>query len=293
MSHFTHLRTFLEAYRSGSFSRAAERLGITQPAASLHIQSLEALVGKPLFIRQARGVIATEAADELARSVSPFIDGLEAKIDSFRSGQESGGTLHMAGPPDFFHYRLGTILAPLMNDGYHIRFHTGNKQRIYALLQAGSVDLAVTASVPDERLYGFAHLLTERMLLVHSPALAKAIGPQPTAEGLASLPLIAYDEELPLIRALWTSLFQVAPEIQAAFTIPDLRIIRDLVIGGHGWSVLPDYHCMEALQDGRLVSPTAIDQAPTNHLWLAWNRRATNRSRTAYIRDYILRMFAH
>ncbi|MCE3094854.1 LysR family transcriptional regulator [Escherichia coli] len=35
MSHLSHLRTFLEAYRSGSFSKAAELLGITQPAASL------------------------------------------------------------------------------------------------------------------------------------------------------------------------------------------------------------------------------------------------------------------
>ncbi|ORT28484.1 LysR family transcriptional regulator, partial [Escherichia coli] len=84
MSHLSHLRTFLEAYRSGSFSKAAELLGITQPAASQHIQSLETLVGKRLFIRQARGVTATEAADELARSVSPFIDGLEEKLSSFR-----------------------------------------------------------------------------------------------------------------------------------------------------------------------------------------------------------------
>ncbi len=43
MSHLSHLRTFLEAYRSGSFSKAAELLGITQPAASQHIQSLETL----------------------------------------------------------------------------------------------------------------------------------------------------------------------------------------------------------------------------------------------------------
>ncbi|WP_447519188.1 LysR family transcriptional regulator [Escherichia coli] len=107
MSHLSHLRTFLEAYRSGSFSKAAELLGITQPAASQHIQSLETLVGKRLFIRQARGVTATEAADELARSVSPFIDGLEEKLSSFRSGSVRGGTINLAGPPDFIHSRLG------------------------------------------------------------------------------------------------------------------------------------------------------------------------------------------
>lgn len=291
MSHLTHLRTFLEAYRSGSFSRAAELLGITQPAASLHIQSLEALVGKRLFIRQARGVSATEAADELARSVSPFIDGLEEKLSSFRSGPVRGGTVNLAGPPDFIHSRLGAVMAPLMSEGYRLRFHTGNKQRIYALLQEGSVDLAVTASMPDERLYGYAHLLTERMLLVHAPSMSEAIGAEPDAEKLASLPLIAYDEELPLIRTLWATLFQRAPDMQAAFTIPDLRIIRDLVCSGHGWTVLPDYHCTDDLKSGRLISVTPAELAPTNHLYLVWNKRTSNNSRTAYVRDYILKAF--
>ncbi|GJH76009.1 hypothetical protein ECZC06_56030 [Escherichia coli] len=74
--------------------------------------------------------------------------------------------------------------------------------------------------MPDDRLYGYAHLLTERMLLVHAPAMSEIIGSEPGAETLASLPLIAYDEELPLIRALWASMFQRAPEMQATFTIP-------------------------------------------------------------------------
>ena len=56
MSHLTHLRTFLEVYRVRSISQAAVNLGITQPTASLHIQAIEMFVGKPLFIRQPRGL---------------------------------------------------------------------------------------------------------------------------------------------------------------------------------------------------------------------------------------------
>ncbi|ENM1020161.1 TPA: LysR family transcriptional regulator [Klebsiella variicola] len=79
MSHLTHLRTFLEVYRVRSISQAAVNLGITQPTASLHIQAIEMFVGKPLFIRQPRGVASTGAADELARSVAPHLDSLEMK----------------------------------------------------------------------------------------------------------------------------------------------------------------------------------------------------------------------
>ncbi|HEY4318968.1 MAG TPA: LysR family transcriptional regulator [Herbaspirillum sp.] len=96
MNHLTHLRTFLDVYRSQSFSRAAEHLGITQPAASLHIQALEALVGEPLFIRRSRGVTATGAADELAGSVGSYLDGLEAKLASYRCAGQA--QLHNACP---------------------------------------------------------------------------------------------------------------------------------------------------------------------------------------------------
>lgn len=173
MSHLDHLRTFIEAYRQQSFSRAAEALGMTQPAVSLHIQALESFVAKPLFVRRARGVIATEAADELARAIAPLLDGVELRLASYRSGGELGGTVHIAGPSDFIGARLLSQLAPLLNQNFRIRMHTGNRERIYGLLNATAVDLAITASMPNERSHGFARLLTERFLLVLAPSLAK------------------------------------------------------------------------------------------------------------------------
>lgn len=276
MSHLTHLRTFLEAYRSGSFSRAAEALGITQPAASQHIQALESLVGKPLFVRQARGVVATAAAEELARSVAPFIDGIEAKIAGYRPQTDAGGTVFFVGSSDFVYYRFSSTLSRLIQAGYQVRFTIGDRSRIYAMLEDESVDFAITASIPDEKNYRYFLLHSERMLLVHSPALSEQIGRNPTAQALSQLPLIAFDEELPLIRTLWHQMFQTQPSVQAALTVADMRIIRQMVIEGQGWSVLPDYHCAEALAQGRLVSPTPPEVSPGSHLYLVWHRRKEN-----------------
>ena len=75
MNHLVYLRTFLDTYRAGSLTRAAQRLGISQPAASAHIAALEDMLGKPLFLRQARGVAPTAAAGDLARSV----DGVDVR----------------------------------------------------------------------------------------------------------------------------------------------------------------------------------------------------------------------
>ncbi|MFY3985930.1 LysR family transcriptional regulator [Achromobacter xylosoxidans] len=291
MSHLDHLRTFIEAYRLRSFSRAAEALGMTQPAASLHIQALETFVGKPLFVRRARGVTATEAADELARAIGPMLDGLEMRMASYRMGGELSGTVHIAGPSDFIYSKIAAGLAPLVAQGFRVRLHTGNRARIYALLNDSTADLAITASMPDEHSHGFARLLTERFLLVLSPKMAKQLGERPTAEKLAKLPLIAFDEDLPLIRPVWTALFQFAPTVQAALTIPDLRIIQDLVVKGQGWSVLPDYQCSAALAAGKLVSLTPDQDAPTNNLYLAWNKASMRNPRIVHVRDYILGLF--
>ncbi len=291
MSHLDHLRTFIEAYRLQSFSRAAESLGMTQPAASLHIQALETFMGKRLFVRRPRGVTATEAADELARAIGPMLDGLEMRIASYRMGGEVGGTVHIAGPSDFIYSKIMTGLAPLLSQGFQLRVHTGNRDRIYALLNDSTADLAITASMPDEHSHGFARLLTERLLLVLSPQIAKQLGQHPSAEKLANLPLIAFDEDLPLIRPVWTMMFQFAPTAQAALTIPDLRIIQDLLIKGLGWSVLPDYQCIDALASGKLVSLTSNHDAPTNNLYLVWNKASMRNPRIVYVRDFILGLF--
>lgn len=290
MSHLTHLRTFLEVYRVRSISHAAVNLGITQPTASLHIQAIEMFVGKPLFVRQPRGVAATGAADELARSVALHLDSLEMKLASYRLGQVKGGAVHIVGPSDFIHNRLAASLATLMSEGFSLRFETGNKGQIYSRLESGTIDLAITASLPDERTYAFAHLLTERMILVYAPTLTRVIG-KPTRETLTQTPLIAYDEDLPLIRSVWTMLFQVSPDIKAAFTIPDLRIIKNLAIGGHGWTVLPDYHCQDELADGRLIAGSSVSDAPTNNLYLVWDKRSMKNPSVTYVKDYILALF--
>lgn len=291
MSHLTHLRTFLEAYRAKSFSKAAEHLGITQPAASMHVQAVEALVGKPLFQRLPRGVEPTAAADELARSVAPYLDGLESKIASLRPGALKGGTIHLVGPADFIHSQVAARLAPLMSEGFNLRFHTGSKKRIYEMLDSRQIDFAITASLPDEQSHNFAHLLTERMLLVYAPALLEKLGKHPSEAQLKQVPLIAFDEDLALVRPLWSSMFQIAPQLQAALTVPDLRIIKDLVIDGHGWTVLPDYQCADAIADGRLISPTLHSEAPVNVLYLVWSKSAIKSPALLYVRDYLLNAF--
>lgn len=290
MNQLVYLRTFLDAYRSGSLTRAANRLGITQPAASAHIQSLEASFGKALFIRQARGVAPTAAADDLARAIAPHLDALEASLDiqKLRPGSVQG-TVHIAGPAEFLSVRLVPTILPLQTQGLKFRLQTGNRDRVRALLDEGAVDLAVTTSRPDNATQGHVEIGRERLLLVATPEAARQIkGRSLTAALLGDLPCLAYDEHLPLVREFVQTVFGEPPLYQAVITAPDLRLLANAVAAGAGWSVLPDYLVADYLASGRMVELPTIRPGPENLLYLVWNKGALRHPRVAYVRDHII-----
>lgn len=291
MHRLTHLKTFLEAYRSRSISQAAERLGITQPAASQHIQSLEIFVGKPLFVRQSQGISPTAAADELARAVAPHLDGLAEKLHSFRSGSIAGGTVHIAAPQDFLHNRLAAALVPLSGENIRLRLRVGNKTEIYRLLEHGCVDFAITASQAESPDLHSTLLTTVRLRLVAAPQWAGCLA-KLSAAVLQQIPCVAYDEELPLIRNVWQQLFKRPPDFQTTFAVPDLRIVKELALEGAGWTVLPETYCEAELAQGRLIAFNPPSAAPCNNIYLVRQKSRRLSAAAEYVKDFIVRLAA-
>jgi DNA-binding transcriptional LysR family regulator len=290
MNHLIYLRTFLDAYRAGSLTRAAQRLGITQPAASAHIAALEEMLGKPLFVRQARGVAPTAAADDLARSVAAHLDGIEMTMGAAQArSSRLSGTVHIVGPAEYLSLCIAPKLAPLIAEGLRLRIQTGDRARIYAALDESHADLAVTASPPEGKAHGFAELGRERLLPVAAPAIAERTKARTvTAEFLCGLPCIAYGETLPLVREFFQRVFDKTPDMQAVGTAPDLRILVEMAKAGAGWTVLPDYLCADALASGQLVELATAGAAPDNTLYLAWNKAALRHPRVVHVRDFLL-----
>ncbi len=290
MNHLVHLRTFLDAYRAGSLTKAAQRLGITQPAASAHIQSLEVLLGRPLFHRRARGVEPTPAADDLARSIAAHLDEIELTLGTLRvRSTQLTGTVHIAGPAEFLSVRIAAALAPLARDGLRLRFQTGNRDRIYAALDEGLVDLAVTASRPDAGRHDHAEFARERLTLVASRTLAASLrGLTIDAPTLRAVPCLAYDENLPLVREFFTEVFDAEADMQAAVIAPDLRMLLAFVRADAGWTVLPDYLCAADLAEGAVVRLATPRPGPTKPLHLVWNKGALRHPRVVHVRDQLL-----
>src|SRR2546430_8178741 len=104
------LAAFCAVVERKSFSQAAERLGVTQPAVSLQVRSLEKRLGRRLLDRSGRRVEPTEAGVALYRGAQRLL-ALEGQLlEELEAGAEGelGGTLEVGAPPG-----PGTTAAPV------------------------------------------------------------------------------------------------------------------------------------------------------------------------------------
>jgi len=110
--HFDELFAFLAVAREGSFTRAAAQLGISQPAISHSVRSLEERLGVRLLTRTTRKVSATEAGERLLRTVGPRFEEVEAELAAVSELRDRpAGTIRITATE----HATDTILLPKLS----------------------------------------------------------------------------------------------------------------------------------------------------------------------------------
>lgn len=162
-------------------------------------------------------------------------------------------------------------LAGLVGSGLRLQVTPGRPaEKLLAGLQDGLYDLVISTIRPDAEIATVTELYREEFALVATPEIAaKAAGSGP--EALEGLPLIAYSEDLPLIRRYWREVFREEPAMAPAAVVPDLRAVLSLTVAGAGFTVLPLYLCRKELAAGSLVCLMEPATPPANPIFLATN----------------------
>ncbi|MFJ4467780.1 LysR family transcriptional regulator [Streptomyces sp. NPDC089424] len=285
------LRTFLAVYRARSLTTAARELGISQPTVSAQLQALEAELGRQLFERLPRGVAPTTVADALAGEVAAPLDALATVASRGRPGVPAlPEPVHLAGPADMLSQLALPALAPLVADGVRLRVTTGLADDLLAGLQAGRFDLVLSAVRPRGRAMSAVPLMDEEFVLVAAPAWARRIGPLTCddPEPLRDVPLVAFAEDLPILRRYWRHVFRSRLSARPAVVVPDLRGVRSCVAAGSGVTVLPRYLCEDDLAAGRLVLLLSPEDAPINTGFLVQRAGALPRPHVTAVRERLL-----
>lgn len=289
------LRTFLAVYRTGSFTAAARLLGLSQPTVTTQVRTLERQLGRELFERQARGVSPVPYADELASRVVGPLDSLATVTGPGTAGEHRPAEpVHLAGPNELLTRCVLPGLAPLVDRGVLLRVTPGLTEPLLDELRAGRYDLVIATFRPRGRALAATPLTDEEFVLVASPAWAERVGgpARVAADGPAALhgvPLIAYAEDLPIVRRYWRHVFGRRLVRQAAVTVPDLHAVRAAVVGGTGFTVLPRYLCAAELASGALVLLHDPDDPPINTGFLVQRPGASANPHVDLVRDHLLR----
>lgn len=291
------LATFLEIYRAGSLSAAAERLGISQPAVTGQLARLEEQLGEPLFLRSRKGVAPTPRAAALAARVSMHLDGLADVLGSAQAEPTLSGTVRIGGAAEVMTVRVLPALAPLTGRGLSLHVALGLADDLLAGLVDRRLDLVVSAIRPTHREVLAVPLVDEEFLLVGAPAAAHTVSAErlrtSPADALAALPLVAYADDLPIVRRYWRSEFGHRPANPLALVVPDLRAVLAAVEAGAGISVLPRYLAEPALTAGRVVQLHEPEVPPLNTLYAATRRGAPDNPALTVVRDRLIEAAGH
>jgi DNA-binding transcriptional LysR family regulator len=186
------LMAFCDVVERGSFSLAAERLGVTQPAVSLQVRSLEKRLGVQLLDRSGRRVAPTEAGLRLYRGAQRLLELEEQLVEELSGGGdgELDGTLEIGcstGP--------GIVLALLLcefqsrHPDVHVALSVFDTQRVVERVAARQLELGIVGAVPRQRGVEFEPLFRDEVILVVQPSHPFA-GRTITLDELRSAPLI-------------------------------------------------------------------------------------------------------
>lgn len=257
------VQSFLALAEFGSFTRAAERMRVAQPALSQQIRDLEQELGVRLFDRTTRRVEMTAAGEEFRHSAVKIIEELETAVTHARDIAVSRrGRLVIAAPPLLAAAMLPDVIAAFCAQypGVRVELQDLRTDQIVARVRNGQADCGVGTFSPGED--GIERLILARdSLMVFASADSDLAGETEIPwTALAGRPLVALTRDSGL-RLLAEVGFESAELVmRPAFEVAQITTAMALVEAGLGVAVLPTYAGAVA-RAGRVIERPLV--APT------------------------------
>lgn len=268
------LKAFVEVAETGSFSSAAERLHLTQPAISKRVAALEARLNRPLFDRVGRRITLTDAGVALLPYARRVLQELEdarravSRLSDQISGRLSIGTSHHIGlhrlPPVLKRY---TQRYPEVDLDIHFMDSEDACDAVLAgKLELGIVTLPLTplAQLEQHRVW------PDPLAVMVSPEHELFRLDKVELPMLAKHPAVLPDADTYTHRIITSALQQhgVSPRVRLATNY--LETLKMLVAIGLGWSVLPRSMLDDSI---RAIDVAGLDLQ--RELGIVWHRRRT------------------
>jgi DNA-binding transcriptional LysR family regulator len=285
------LRLFDTVYRTRNISRAAEQLGMSQPATSQALMRLRAALGDHLFERAPGGVRPTQRAERLAQSVQAGLalleQGLidEAAFDPRTSSAELRLHLTDIGEARF----LPALMAEMRRTAPGVRVTAGTwpKEEIAQALDNGLIHFAV-GFLPEVDNTAKIDLLKDRYVLLMRSDHPLAAGRRPpTLEQLRRLDLIAVRSHAHTLRILHSLNLESRVRLMTSTFLALPAIVRDTDLA----VLMPEAIAAGFEADERLRVVEVRLPAGDFTVALHWSRRHEHEPLLRWARELLVRLF--
>ncbi|MGH7858434.1 MAG: LysR substrate-binding domain-containing protein [Candidatus Binatia bacterium] len=248
------LRVFHEAAAAGSFTRAGERLHLSQPSVSGHVRDLERVLGVPLFERLGRGVRLTgpgAALYEYAKRIFALESDAESELAAFRGAEAGEVTLAASSTPGV--YLLPPILAPFRaaHPGVKLAVHISDTGDVTRHLEDLSADIGVVGA-PIAGMENHAWRPDELVLVAGRDHPWRAAPPL-NARELDGSPFISREAGSSVGEATKQWLSDNGIRVDVVLTLEGTEAVKRAVAAGLGITITTSYALGSELETGELA----------------------------------------
>ena len=284
------LAAFCAVVERKSFSLAAERLGVTQPAVSLQIRSLEQRLGRQLLDRSGRRVEPTEAGRRLYASAQRVLAAEEHLLEELDADDEGAitGTLELGastGPG-------GTVVPLLLcefqeqHPDMGVRLTVSDTQTVVDRVAGRELELGIVGAGRRHRGVAFEPFFSDEVVLA-CPADHRFAGKTVSLDDLKGEKLIVMQDGAGVRQVIEDELRKAGMRLRDLDVRLELGLqesVRSAVLAGHGIAFISRLAIEADLAAGRIATARVRGLDPVREIFLA---RATGRSETRAARAFV------
>jgi DNA-binding transcriptional LysR family regulator len=269
------IRGFMAVARTGSFTRAADELYLTQPALSLQIKALEESLGERLFERQGRQLLLTPAGDlmlERAEQILGLIEQTNEEIQALQGLQR--GRLSIGTNDSNCLYVLPDLVQQFRQQfpDVELRLTNSHSSQVASWVVEGRVEFGlVTLPILDPRLEA-QPLFERKEVLVCHPGHPLSKRASVALPEIVDYPLLLLDEGS-ISRVLLEQMLVQADLIpKTVMELGSIEVIKQYVEIGLGISIIPRFTAEKEIDTGRL-SALELAWLPTRSVGIIQRRK--------------------
>ncbi|MDB5347336.1 MAG: transcriptional regulator, LysR family [Schlesneria sp.] len=233
------LRHVLKLAEVGNFTRAAEAVGLSQPAFSRSVARLEEELGQPIFERQTKRVSLTDAGQRLHAKARQILSLVEDATAEFTDGDD--GRLRIAAIPTIAPFLLPELLKEFGSQYPRatVIVQEDTTERLLKQLSDGEIDAAILARPIDAKYFDVEDLFEEELLLVMSTDHPLRDKKQIRIADIESLPFVLLGETHCLTGNVLSFCQQKSFHPVSVERTSQLATVQELVSLNHGVSLVP------------------------------------------------------